>query len=141
MDPSFLAEVLALPSHRRPKMRPAKMVGYAVKLWGQYPALLDGEAGQEVYGMAWRVREKKDAVRLAEYETRAYRPAPCLIELTTDEGGDDDDDDYNNSGKSGFVGGKGTVLQGHAFKFRDGNESELREGSFDLKNWLRLVGR
>ena len=171
MDPSFLAEVLLLgkPSHGRPEMRPARIVGsYAVKMWGQYPALLDvgeeegggGGAGREVhvYGMACRVREKKDAVRLAEYETRAYRPAPCSIELTTDEDGDDDydsntgDDDGGDDGDDGddgvdrekdspVRGRKGTVLQGYAFKFRDGNESELREGSFDLKNWLRLVGR
>lgn len=102
--------------------------------------------------MAWRVREKKDAVRLVEYETRAYRPAPCLIEFTTEEEeeGDDDDDDGGGSGGGGDDGvksknrpvrGKGTVLQGYAFKFRDGNESELQEGNFDLKSWLRSIGR
>ena len=135
MDPSFLAEVLALSANSQQEMRPAKIVGYTVKLWGQYPALLDGEAGQEVYGMASRICEKKDAVRLAEYETSAYRLVPCLIELISDG------DNGVGNDKDRPVRVKGTTLQGFVFKFHCIRGSELQEGNFDLKKWLYSVRR
>lgn len=39
MDPSLLADILGLVD--KPRLRPAKLVGYSLMLWGQYPALID----------------------------------------------------------------------------------------------------
>lgn len=119
IQPSFLAEVLKL--DELPMLRPARITGYSLRLWGQYPALIEGERGQEVRGMAWKVEEKKHAERLGEYETRAYRPAPCVIYFT-----DIDDEDANECG--------------YSFKYC-GNKMDLSDGKFDLEDWLKSIGR
>lgn len=43
MDPALLAEILDLTE--KPVLRPAYIVGYSCKLWGQYAALIDGPVG------------------------------------------------------------------------------------------------
>jgi Gamma-glutamyl cyclotransferase, AIG2-like len=50
-DPSLLAEILSL--DEAPALQPSKIVGYSLKLWSQYPALVDGHTGEEIQGIAW----------------------------------------------------------------------------------------
>ena len=69
MDPSLLAEILSLSD--KPTLCPAKIIGYTLKLWGQYPALVNGAPGQVVEGMVYHVRKKGHPEKLAEYETKA----------------------------------------------------------------------
>jgi len=83
MDPALLSEILGLPE--KPKLRSAKLVGYLLKLWGQYPALINGPPGAVVEGMVYEVEDEKHAKRLAKYETQAYWPTPCLIRFTDGE--------------------------------------------------------
>ncbi|RMZ75956.1 hypothetical protein DV737_g5031, partial [Chaetothyriales sp. CBS 132003] len=120
MDPSLLSEILSLDT--KPTLCRAKVLGYALKLWGQYPALLDGQPGEEVYGMAFKVDEQRHADRLVEYETKAYRPGACLIRFITKDGSD------------------GEAVEGSVFKY-DGDPNELSDCQFDLDSWLKLIGR
>src|SRR5271156_6006330 len=83
MDPCLLAEILSLPE--KPKLRPAKLLSYTLKLWGQYPALVDGEPSDVIEGKVYNVKETKHTERLAEYETKAYWPTPCRIYFTDEE--------------------------------------------------------
>ncbi|OJJ86505.1 gamma-glutamylcyclotransferase family protein [Aspergillus glaucus CBS 516.65] len=62
---------LDLPEEEEPKLRPAKVIGYALAKWGDYPALIDGEQGQVVSGSAWLVKDEEQARKLAYYETGA----------------------------------------------------------------------
>lgn len=117
-DPSFLSEVLGL--SETPTLRPAKLVGYSLKLWGQYPALADGPTGATVEGMVYEVGSEKQGKRLAKYETKAYGPAPCRICFT----------DGKNPGE----------VSGTTFKYV-GNPQEIHEGQFNLKVWLQRMGR
>ncbi|GIC93114.1 gamma-glutamylcyclotransferase family protein [Aspergillus udagawae] len=116
-DPPMIAEILEL--IEEPKLRPAHIVGYECKMWGQYPALLD-RPGSVVEGAAYRVRTTQDAERLAEYETGNYCAEDCLIRYT--DGMESSED------------------LGYTFKFV-GDPRELSEGEFDLKVWLRRMGR
>ena len=118
MDPPLLSEILGLPE--RPMLRPAKVVGYSLKLWGQYPALVNGPAGAVVEGTAYGVEDAKQAERLVEYETRAYHPSPCRI-LFTD-------------------GKEPEAATGLTFTYGR-NPTDIREGTFDLDTWLRRMGR
>jgi gamma-glutamylcyclotransferase (GGCT)/AIG2-like uncharacterized protein YtfP len=118
MDPFLLSEILDLP--KRPTMRPAKIAGYSLKLWGQYPALVDGPPGSVVEGMVYNVEHGRHGEGLAKYETRAYRPVPCLICFTD--------------------GGEPKEVMGMTFKYA-GTPTGISEGSFDLKVWLKKMGR
>ncbi|KAG9496292.1 hypothetical protein J7337_012878 [Fusarium musae] len=118
MDPKMLADVLRL--EEKPKLRSAKIVGYSKKLWGQYPALQNGPQDAEVSGAVYHVQSAAHAKRLAEYETNSYRAKPCLIQYT--------------------YGKKPAEEFGHVFMFV-GNPRDLQEGEFDLKRWLKRVGR
>ncbi|RMZ75888.1 hypothetical protein DV738_g5226, partial [Chaetothyriales sp. CBS 135597] len=122
-DPALLAEILSLSQTPPLPLYPAKLTGYSLKLWGQYPALVDGYPGQEVQGMAVRIDEQRHADRLAEYETKAYRCAPCLIRFVGEDGSDID-----------------KQVKGSVFKYA-GNLDDLADGQFDLDHWLRLMGR
>lgn len=109
MDPSTLARVLQLPS--RPQLYPAKIVGFSCKLWGPYPAVVDGPTGAIVHGMAYEVQSVEEADRLQAYETDNYAPMGCMIKL--------------QDGRK--VGGK-------VFKWM-ADKALLRGGSYDLKDW------
>lgn len=117
IDPLMIAEILNLAGE--PKLRPAYIVGYECKMWGQYPALLDSP-GSIVEGAAYHVRTTQDGERLAVYETGNYCAEPCLLRYTD---GKEPSEDL-----------------GYTFKFV-GDLSELSEGEFDLKVWLRRMGR
>jgi hypothetical protein len=53
MDPALLSEILGLPE--KPRLRPAMLLSYSPKLWGQYPALVDGPPGAVVEGRVYDV--------------------------------------------------------------------------------------
>ncbi|KAF5588858.1 poly(A) polymerase pla1 [Fusarium pseudocircinatum] len=118
MDPKMLADVLRL--EEKPKLRPAKIIGYSKKLWGQYPAMQDGPQGAEVSGFVYNVQSVAHAKRLAEYETNNYLAKPCLIQYTD---GKEPAEDL-----------------GHVFMYA-GNPRDLQEGDFDLGKWLKRVRR
>jgi gamma-glutamylcyclotransferase (GGCT)/AIG2-like uncharacterized protein YtfP len=118
MDPKMLADVLRL--KERPKLRPAKIIGYSKKLWGQYPALQEGPQDAQVSGAVYIVQSDAHAKRLAEYETNSYLAKPCLIQ---------------------YMDGEEPAEEcGHAFMYV-GNPRDLQDGEFDLKRWLKRVGR
>ncbi|RDW61781.1 gamma-glutamylcyclotransferase family protein [Aspergillus mulundensis] len=89
-EPSLLSEILKLDTV--PHLRPARITGYAVRMWGAYPALVsvhkqnddsafesDGDPDSVVTGFVYRVETVQHAERLALYDARNYRPEPCLI--------------------------------------------------------------
>lgn len=80
MDPHTLSRVLKF-SRPGPVMRRAKIKGYGTRLWGPYPALLDGEQPRSVDGMACEILSRTQLDRLAEYETDMNRLRTCLIQL------------------------------------------------------------
>lgn len=116
-DPAMLRDVLGLETE--PQLRPATMVGYECKLWGQYPALLDAPE-KIVHGSVFHVETEEQGGRLAEYETKSYRADPCLIQYTD---GNEPAEDI-----------------GHVFKFV-GNVRDLSDGTFDLETWLKRMKR
>ncbi|KAJ4116140.1 hypothetical protein NW768_011112 [Fusarium equiseti] len=118
MDPQMLVDVLGL--DQVPGLRPAKVVGYSCKLWGQYPALQDGPQDAEVHGAVYNVQSAAQGKRLAEYETNAYKAMPCLIQYTD---GELPVDDY-----------------GHTFIFV-GNPRDLEKGHFSLARWRERITR
>ncbi|KAF5702585.1 poly(A) polymerase pla1 [Fusarium mundagurra] len=118
MDPKMLVDVLRL--KYKPKLRPAKIVGYSKKLWGRYPAMQDGPQDGEVSGFVYHVQSAAHAKRLAEYETNSYTAKPCLIQYT---------DGKEPAEEFGYV-----------FMFV-GHPRDLQEGEFDLGKWLKRVGR
>ncbi|KAL3417094.1 poly polymerase [Phlyctema vagabunda] len=118
MDPSMLQEVLGLEA--LPSLRPAEIVGYSCKMWGQYPALIKGPQGATVRGVVYDVQDREHAVRLASYETKAYRTAPCEISCV---------DTSEQSPLSGTV-----------FLYA-GPLVDLDDGGFDLNIWLQRMGR
>ena len=72
MDPSILSAVLDLdPAAAEQRkadfdLRPAYIVGYECKLWGQYPALVDGPGFSSIEGAVFQVRTVQEGKRLAE---------------------------------------------------------------------------
>ncbi|KAJ5921448.1 hypothetical protein N7466_009774 [Penicillium verhagenii] len=81
--PATLQRIIDLPE--KPRLRKAKVIGYAIAKWGDYPALIDGESGQEIDGYAYFVQTEEEAQKLAYYETNPYMEAPCLIHLDNNE--------------------------------------------------------
>jgi hypothetical protein len=112
MDPGQLARVLEL--RECPVTHPATIAGYSCKLWGPYPALIDGPPDAIVQGVAFEVKSQQVAKRLAEYETDAYEEQDCIIQFEN-----------------------GETVSGVTFKWRDGaDDPELRQGTFSLREWL-----
>ena len=109
MDPSTLTNVLG---HPRPETYPAFITGYSMKLWGQYPALVNEATDQRISGRAYHVTSKTEADRLAAYETSMYRTSGCTIYFED-----------------------GSQAAGVTFVW-DSDPSLLREGTFDLRDWL-----
>ena len=65
-------------------MHHAGVIGFVVKPWGPYPALLDGKPTRSVHGMAYEMFSQTKLDRLAAYATNKYPSIPCLIELMND---------------------------------------------------------
>jgi gamma-glutamylcyclotransferase (GGCT)/AIG2-like uncharacterized protein YtfP len=120
MDPGMLMDILSL--DEEPVLRPASITGYALKLWGQYPALVEPEEAtdQSVSGAVYHVRTEEDARKLADYETSNYRPQLCSIRYTD--------------------GKEPTTAEVYAYIFVGGLK-KLSDGEFDLSEWLKRVGR
>jgi gamma-glutamylcyclotransferase (GGCT)/AIG2-like uncharacterized protein YtfP len=118
MDSSTLARVLRL--RELPELRPAKIVGYHCKLWGPYPALVDGPSDATVHGTAYEVQSPAERERLEWYETYHYKNSACSIELED-----------------------GRMVAGRTFKWNE-DPALLEEGTFDLNElqmssvWRRL---
>lgn len=109
MDSQMLEKVLHLES--RPELWPAKIIGYKCMLWGRYPALLDGDPGEAVCGMAYEVQSLEEKQRLEAYETDHYKNVACLIKLQN----------------RNEVMGRTCVWNGET--------ADIREGKFDLRDW------
>lgn len=106
MDPKVLRRVLQL--DERPVLTPAMIVGYKIKMWGPYPALLHGEETETIRGMVYEVEGTTGRDRLQAYETNRYRIEQCIVDT-----------------------GDNRTLRGLTFIW-DGDVSELKEGTFDL---------
>ncbi|KAE8136588.1 hypothetical protein BDV38DRAFT_249301 [Aspergillus pseudotamarii] len=102
-----------------PKLRRAEVIGYDIAKWGDYPALVNGKQGQVVSGYAYLVMSEEEARKLAEYETRAYKVAPCWIFFQDGE-------------EPREEGGKVFMYAGDA--------QALLEGRFDRVLWERQMG-
>lgn len=113
----MLVEILGLDTE--PELRPAYLEGFTCKLWGQYPALVESP-DSVVEGAVYNVQTVVDAQKLADYETRNYTPVARDIRYSD--------------------GSFPTQRAGHVFVF-DGNPTDLSEGTFDLRAWLKRVGR
>lgn len=119
-DPRVIADILGL--QEPPLVQPAQMVGYHLRLWGPFPALLDGPPGNVVKGVAYDVKKREHAERLAEYETDAYIADPAYVDLLD---------------KGGKVIER---VRGSTFAFV-GDRQELSDGVFDLGAWQSSWGR
>lgn len=116
-QPKVLSHILDL--HEEPVLRPAKITGYELASWGQYPALVDGGTGQEVTGHAYPVQSTEDELKLARYETDAYEAVPCWIR---------------------FADGRDPASElGLTFKYA-GDDESLKAGRFDRKLWELRMG-
>lgn len=113
MDPETLSQVLRT-SDSLPIMSRARVIGYGIKLWGPYPALIDGKPLQPVDGMVFEILSKTQLDRLLSYETDKYQLQPCLIDILN----------HDNSVES--------TVDGVTFMW-NGQQDELQEGKFDLK--------
>ncbi|CAG8037669.1 unnamed protein product [Penicillium nalgiovense] len=116
MDPDILSKVLGS-SKPLPIMRPARIIGYEIKLWGQYPALLDKPL-HPVDGIVCGLLSPTQLDRLAAYETDKYCLRACLINV------------LNNDSSTE------KTIEGVSFMW-NGRQDELREGTFDLKQWRK----
>ncbi|KAJ5175666.1 uncharacterized protein N7482_001543 [Penicillium canariense] len=117
MDPETLSQVLRT-SHSLPIMSRARVIGYEIKPWGPYPALVDGESRQPVDGMAFEILSKTQLDRLVSYETEIYQLQPCLIDIL----------EHDSSVER--------TVDGVTFMW-NGQRAELQEGKFDLKDWKK----
>lgn len=116
MDSSTLAKVLQVAEP--PRLRPARVIGYEIRLWEPYPALIDGPPGHAVKGVACEILSQKHLDRLIAYETEKYHIHACEIDLLD-------------------VGvGREETVDGNVFMW-DGELDELQEGNFSLKDYLR----
>ena len=115
MDPSTLQSVLSLAE--RPTLRPANLPGYHLKMWGQYPALIDARPMLTVPGMVFEAdehdRSEDILAKLQAYEGDNYKYRTCLVEI---------------------VGQEGEDVEASTFQWC-GDTAELKEGSFDLKDY------
>lgn len=119
----MLREILGLADDADdPVLKPAWIRDYGMRLWGQYPAVVD-EPGGVVKGMAFEVLDEGAAARLAAYETRNYWPVACSV----------------NSGEAEGADG-GSVEEGYVFKYC-GNLDDLKVGRFESERWLHLMRR
>lgn len=110
MDHSVLARVLG--HSNRLDLRPARITGWRCMMWDDYPALVRSFSDDIVTGMASRVCSLRERERLVQYETAAYRVQECTMYFED-----------------------GTCTSGKTFVW-DGEVEVLREGVFDLRNWL-----
>ncbi|OQE37697.1 hypothetical protein PENCOP_c009G07011 [Penicillium coprophilum] len=114
--PATLQRIIDLPEE--PKMRKAKLIGYALAKWGDYPMLINGDHDQEIPGYTYIVQTEEQAQKLAYYETNAYKEAHCLIYFVDDE--------------------EPVKVLGKTFVYA-GDASALLEQRFDRQLWLHQM--
>jgi hypothetical protein len=117
MDPGILAQVLRMPN-LSPKIIRAKVIGYDVKLWGSYPALVDGVPDQPVDGIAFEILSQTQLDRLISYETEKEELVPYAIEILNQQ---------NEIERT---------VDGVTFKWNY-ERDELLKRKFNLKQWKR----
>ncbi|KAJ5162421.1 hypothetical protein N7492_007813 [Penicillium capsulatum] len=117
MNPQILSHVLEL-SKSPPIMRRARVTGYQIKLWGRYPAFVEGQTFHFVDGMVCEPLSPTQLDRLAAYETDKYRRLSCLIEVLNDDGSIKE------------------TIEGITFAW-NGRQDELQEGTFDSTQWKK----
>jgi gamma-glutamylcyclotransferase (GGCT)/AIG2-like uncharacterized protein YtfP len=114
MDPATLKSVIA--AREPPKLRPAIIRGYHLKMWGQYPALLDRRPMLTIHGMAFEIDDSEhiDQIhqRLQDYEGPNYTPLGVLLQYEGEE----------------------ERVRANTFEWV-GDHSELKDGVFDLKDY------
>jgi gamma-glutamylcyclotransferase (GGCT)/AIG2-like uncharacterized protein YtfP len=115
MDPVTLQTVIA--AREPPVLRPAKIFGYHIKMWGRYPALLDSRPLLKIHGMAFKIDDfehiDKIRKRLQDFEGPNYEPPQCLVQ---------------------FEGEEEKRVRAITFEWV-GDQRELKEGVFDLKDY------
>lgn len=120
MDPGCLRRVISLPRGASPpRMRPAHVVGFATRLWGPYPALVEtGRPEDVVRGVACEIEgvQKDVKRRLAAYEGNSYAETDVGVCLDSPDG-------------------TGEHIRGTTFKWVD-SEDDLVDGKFDLQEWM-----
>ena len=109
MDPETTRRVLKRPD--APELRKATIQGHKLKLWGQYPALVNGMPKQTIHGLACLIKSQEEADRLAAYRTHMFSVGGC--EITFEDG---------------------STVSGWVF-YWNADELLLREGTFDLEAW------
>ncbi|PWY84284.1 hypothetical protein BO83DRAFT_84451 [Aspergillus eucalypticola CBS 122712] len=109
-DPSSLAKVLN--RQDKPPTRPGMIMEHGMRMWGEFPALLDGCPEKPIYGVGYKVRSPEEENRLAEYETDMYRKKGCVIEFRD-----------------------GSKVPGVTFVW-NADPWLLKEEGFDMKDWL-----
>jgi len=114
MDPTTLQSVIK--AREPPVLRPAKISGYHLRMWGRYPALLDKRPLLIIQGMAFEISEFEDVdsirQRLKDYEGPNYKALQCFVQFDGNE----------------------ERVRAITFKWV-GDQSELKEGVFDLKDY------
>ncbi|KAF2112238.1 hypothetical protein BDV96DRAFT_498039 [Lophiotrema nucula] len=112
-DPEVLQAVLSLVSP--PTVTPASIEGFAIRMWGIYPALIPCP-NSIITGTAWEVTSQVHFARLAEYETEAYTWCECTVRLESGE----------------------TLMGCRTFCWAgDAESKELEDGTFDLERYQR----
>lgn len=82
-DPSILKEVIG--SEEQPVLRPAKIFGFRMMMWGGYPALVRDKDNAVVQGAAFKVENATQAQRLEGYEPDAYAAMSCRVHFDDGE--------------------------------------------------------
>jgi gamma-glutamylcyclotransferase (GGCT)/AIG2-like uncharacterized protein YtfP len=113
MDPEVLWAISKAPEE--PKTEKAWIVGFKIKMWGIYPALVPSP-DRRVAGICWKLEDLSQLLNLQRYETDRYTPRPCTI--------------YTESGD--------TVYDGQTFFWAGDPESqELEDGTFDFERYKK----
>ncbi|KAI3396844.1 hypothetical protein diail_11616 [Diaporthe ilicicola] len=113
MDPDVI-RVIADTSVE-PQLHKASIHGFRLKMWGVYPTLVPGDAGDTVQGVYWQAENHRQLGLLQRYETHRYKPASCSISLEKDGS---------------------TIDDGLTFMWAgDPASSELKDGEFLLERY------
>lgn len=113
MDPDVLGVISDISAD--PKLHKASIPGFKLKMWGCYPTLVPGDAGDTVQGVYWQAENDRQLGLLQRYETHRYKPAKCSIHVEKDES---------------------IIEDGLTFVWAgDPESSELKDGEFSLERY------
>lgn len=80
--PFQLSQVLGFRRSESPIIIPASIIGYSYKLWGTYPAIVEGPPENVMRGVAYEVQPESEitTARLVYYQTDVlYTVHACLL--------------------------------------------------------------